>query len=264
MKTKKYIACSLFILMPFLCVIVPGCSEKNDLYDLPVPLKVEVRELFLDQKRQPGLMVETFQDYECSNYVIDFEYTQTNENRLIDFKGILLPAMCLTAIGPATAFVYLNEMHESIHETHFLINDELLKTNFEVLQDQINVFVTNNERSGLIKFADKTITRLSNDYIWGHLTPVTDSSHPYYDDFFEKISQAGAKKENLEVGNYGFFRITDSEMIIFDHEKSYHTTLPFIFTYNGQFEPLKEIADSFSNVYIIDIYTANGDYYRNK
>lgn len=247
-----------------MCITISGCHEKETLVAFPVPLEIEIRELYHQKERQLGIMVKTLQEYECLNYGIEYEYTYNSDHRIIEFKSIFLPSMCITALGPAKSFIYFGVMEEGKHEAHFKINGGELITDFRVSKDKITVIVNEDYGNGLIGFTEKSIIRLSDDYIWGYLVPETSDEDFDYNVFLDHLRKAGAQKEEPGPGNYGFFRITDEEVIIFDHDNSYKPVIPFICTFDGEFESLKQIADMFSNECLIIIYSARGDYYRNQ
>lgn len=255
--------CCFRLFLIIFSIVLYGCVDKEDLVDFPVAMEIEIRELFHQNERQLGLLITTVQEYECSNYQIDYEYIYSAESRIIDFKGIILPSMCQTAFGPATAFVYFGNMDEGRHEVHFLINEDWLSTDFNIGKDKINVYEKVDE-IGLISFVENTVYRLSEDYVWGFLMPKTSGDHLDPKEFMDALLKAGAKDQQLSPGNYGFFRVTGEDMIIFDHEVSYNATFPIICTYEGQFETLCQIADDFSHELVVVLYSAHGDYYRNQ
>ncbi len=251
------------LLLTIISISIYGCVDKEDLIDFPVAMKIEIREMFQKNERQLGLLISTTQEYECLNYKVEYDYVYNAETRIVEFKGIMLPSMCMTAIGPATAFVNLGHMTDNTHEVQFVIGNDYLITDFLIGNDKINLKKKVDE-IGLISFLEKSIYRLSDDYVWGDVIPKT-SGH-YFDPnvFLDALWDAGAKNRELDPGNYGFFRITDKEMIIFDHEISYNTSVPIVCTYEGKFEALRQIADDFAHEFVIVLYTAQGDYHRNQ
>ncbi len=263
MKTKIGKIYCFLILGILFSISLCGCVDKDDMIDFPVAMEIEIRELFHQNERQLALLMKTVQEYECANYQIEYDYAHQAEKRIVELKGIILPSMCLTAFGPATAFVNFGTMDQGRHEVHFLIDEDYLFTDFLISEDKINVFEKVDE-IGLIGFVDKTVYKLSDDYVWGYVMPKT--SGDYFDpkNFLDAIWEAGAKNQELSPGNYGFFRITEEEMIIFDHEISHYASFPIICTYEGQFEALSQIADDFAHEFVIVLYSAQGEYHRNQ
>lgn len=253
----------LRLLLTVFSMALFNCAEKEKLIDFPVAMEIEIRKHFYQKERQIGLFVKTVQEYECANYQIEYDYTHNAEQRIVDFKGIILPSSCLTAFGPATAFVNFGHMDENQHQVQFLIDQDYLITDFLIGKDKISIIYREDE-TDLIGFAEKTIYRLTDDYVWGYVLPKSAGHDVDTNDFFNALWKAGAKMQELSPGNYGFFRITGEDMIIFDQEVSHRATFPIICTYEGQFETLSQIADDFSHELIIVLCSAQGDYHRNQ
>lgn len=263
-NNHKVILTFLIVLMPVCLLFLSGCRKNDSLIDFPVALTLELREVFLNDARHTALFVSTVQEYECINYEIEFQYTQTTQHRHIAFTGIYVPSTCATAIGPATAYILLGEMDTDRHDVLFDIDKDLLKTAFDVDDSSIHVVVEEGETE-LLDFVEYTMKRLPEDYVWGYIIARSSANQNSFDDFFDKLWNTGALPQDLPPGNYGFFRITeDKEMILFSYDVSYCPDHFFICTTDNDFYKLQAVAESFSAHYVIVLFSARGDYYHNQ
>ncbi len=231
--------------------------------DFSGKLMVELREVFAGESRQMALFVVTLEEYPCTNFEIEYTYTSVAGRRMILFEGIGLSEACLTAFGPARAFIGLGEMQEGSHDVHMEINRETIITSFDLNEDLLKLSVLGGY-SPYLDFYEKEMHRLSADHVWGYVHSKMPGAETDYADFFARLWQVQAEEELLPPGNYGFFRIGEGYFVLFDHINHYMPENPFVIKFDGDFQVLQQIALEFNDEYMVSFYSGKGDVFFNQ
>lgn len=231
--------------------------------EFPGSLIVELRESFVENERIPAIYVVTQEEFPCANFYIDYTYSHTEGQRNIRFNRLVLPGNCLTAFGRAKAFIELESMHDGIHNVHLEVNNDKLLTEFHLATDILTVEMPLG-KIWSIQFPETMMHRLSDDYVWGYVHAIAPQSHNDYSQFFKQLTEAGAEEKQLEPGNYGFFRVGEDSFVLFVHEMHFHPETPFVLLFDNDFQTLTDIAYSFSDDFVIVLYSAKGDVYHNQ
>ncbi len=256
----------LFLFPAFLLSTFGSCQKEEAIDDIPLPLLVEVRERFASPERIFMLKVQTLEDYPCENFLILYSSHKPFGIRDIVFEGIEVPHICITNFAPARADILLDDLVEGRNHIRFFINQDVMLTFFDLEEDVLNISISGKE-TPFLKFREKVIHRVPSNFIWGFTSQKSNAEVDHHDDFFQLVLDHGAKAHELEPGNYGFFRMTeDKELEIFRAEDIW---LPnfykgFVFSYDGEFDTLRQLADNFHETLIIEICSGEGDVYHNQ
>jgi hypothetical protein len=113
MKTK---ICLLIFLM--VCML-NSCEEETMNYPIDTDIQVSVA------TSEEGLYInsETEKVYGCCNFSITYEKSKIEHQFIIEFTGIYMPDICLTALGPAKSSIHLGQLDPGEYVIIFSLND---------------------------------------------------------------------------------------------------------------------------------------------
>ncbi len=89
----------------------------------------------------------TEQIYPCCNFSIQQRVFQFGNKITVDLLGIYIPAICLTALGPATAHPPMN-IHPGIYELRFVLGEDVDRFTLRLTDESISV--TGDDRGFMI------------------------------------------------------------------------------------------------------------------
>lgn len=247
-----------------LLLLAAGCRKKTDYDELPVPVAAQLHELFHEQQRAIAISFRTLEDYPCGNFQIIYSYQQDDGNLEVDFKGLHVPRICVTIIGPATGELILEDLEQGAWPISFSYNQLDLQAVLHHSADEFRVEMIDNNPDLLI-FRDMAITRVPADYIWGSLAPLDESSDDPGAAFFQQMTSAGAQRPQLEDAHYGFFRVNDGEIWLNPYgEAPPEDVQTFVFSWTEDMQTLQRIAAEFSSSHEIQMFSAQGDVMNNQ
>ncbi len=246
-----------------LAISLAACQKDKDMHDLSGTVMLELRELAADGERKFGLYAETKEEYPCLNFLIDYDLTHTSDGTHLHLSGVKAPTVCLTALGPAKAFVDLGKMDDGLHQLQFMLNEEYSEVNLLVSKEVVMAnMVTIHPVS--LEFSEHEMYRLADNHAWGYIHAKSTKPDKEMGAFFQELWELGATEENPDPGNYGFFRITEGAWHYYDHMHQYQPQNPFVFQFDDAFEQLSDLADDYSAHYVIVLYDALGQYHHNQ
>ncbi len=250
--------------MSFLLALsLAACQKDDEMYDLDGVVMLELREYATDGERKLGLYAETKDGYPCLNFLIDYELTHVSDGIHLHFLGVKAPTVCLTAIGPAKAFVDFGKMDDGLHQLHFKLNNEHSQGSLLVSETLMELNIASMPPASLV-FKEHEMVRLENYHAWGYIHAKSTKPDMEMAAFFEDLWDIGAKKESLEPGNYGFFRITEENWYFFENMQQYRPQNPFVVQFDEEFDQLCDLADDYSEQFVIVLYNTWGHYHHNQ
>ncbi len=257
----------LFIVMMHISLLLAfslaACQKDGDMHDLSGTVVLELREHAPDGLRKLGLYAETREEYPCLNFEIEVDYTHTSDSRHIHFLGVKAPRICLTAIGPARTFIDLGEMDEGAHELQFMLNEEYSVVNLVVTEDHVEVKMI-SAHPEFLEFKEHEMHRLADNHAWGYIHAKSAEPDKEVEAFFQELWELGAVEETLDPGNYGYFRVTEEAWYYFDHLHQYQPQNPFVVQFDDDFSQLIDLADEYSDHFVIVLYDTQGSYHHNQ
>src|SRR5690606_27787259 len=95
MKLKRFIIALAAI------AFVSACSKDDD-PDLDLHKYVLSLEDVAVVGQEVGILMETVEEYSCSNFILEFDLEQGEDEVSITVGDVVEPSECLPALGPAT------------------------------------------------------------------------------------------------------------------------------------------------------------------
>lgn len=241
-----------------------GCSKEAPYDELPTPLIVGLHEVFDDNERCFSLSFSTAENYPCDNFEIISTLDNSSQGMHITFKGLHVPRICISTVGPAKGYLYIKQMQEGDFALNFLYGNKEVKTMTNISDQEllVNLNVANEE---FLFFPDTKINRIPSNYIWGNLRDTGGHGLSIGDAFFQDLQASGAWDPELEDGHYGFFRISSSELFLDPYNTSQEAIdeQTFVFVWDGDFQQIQQIASAHSEAMEIEIFSALGHHYQN-
>lgn len=161
--------------MSFLLALgLAACQKDEEMHDLDGAVMIELREHAPEGQRMIGIYAETKDAYPCLNFLIDYTLAHIAEGRHLHFHGVKAPSICLTALGPARAFVDLGDMDGGLHQLQILLNEEYSEVNLLVSKTQVSVNIVSME-PGSLEFSEHEMLRLGDKHTWGYIHPKSSN-----------------------------------------------------------------------------------------
>lgn len=251
--------------LPALVVVLlaSGCRKQTDYDELPVPVAAELHEVFHDQQRHLAISFRTIEDYPCGNFQIIYSYQNEAGNLEVDFKGLHVPRICSTIVGPARGELILDDLDRGAYPVNFSYNQQQMQALIHVSQEAYLVETVNSNRD-LIIFLDEAIQRVPSNYIWGSLKPL-EGAPDQGESFFQQMAAAGAQAPQLEDAHYGFFRISEGGLWLNPYDESLsENRQTFVYAWPLDLSALEEMIADFSGVYDIQVFSAQGPVFTNQ
>ncbi|WP_017731437.1 hypothetical protein [Nafulsella turpanensis] len=124
-------------------VLLLACEKEEGIELLPVDsaLRIEMTESVKESSSEFTLIITTEKDYPCQGYILIREKEVKDNRFTISFTGVKPPeGGCLTALGPAMAFISLGNLTNgvygvTIHHGNFSSAGRIEVTDEEVFLD---------------------------------------------------------------------------------------------------------------------------------
>ena len=226
-------------------------------------IEVRMRESIHSDPGRLFLRCETLEIFPCSNWYIINSVSSTPARIDVEFKGIYVPEICFTAMGPATADIDLGSLAEgsynlllfapgSINAGKLIVSPDHYRLDFNV--------------TGRFVFPYVQLNRVPDNAIWGHVGYHRESSWHFVQSFLDELSSMGAQPGEFLPGEYTYFKILESGERETPKLHGYYFIEPFIFDYRGDLPDLEDLVryyginhgDSLS----ISVFTWSGERYR--
>lgn len=253
----------LFILSLFF-----ACS--NDDLDLKSAIdsniKIELRELLSPNKRELHLYAVTEKIYPCMNYPLTFDQHFEKNSVSITFTEVIEVGICLTALGPARAFIDLSHLRNGVYD--FELNNGALKNIGKLTITDAEATLEFFTQNGIEVIREATM-RVPEATYWGTIGYHSEESVEKVNEFLAQLKNiAGVGSVKQEPGDYFFYQIDQNGEIITRTENSgYHFVKAFIFQIEGEEEKAMEeiisIATSYLDEMYINIETYKGERFNN-
>lgn len=135
-------------------IVLSACSKSDD-----PELELHKYELSLEEiaivGQEVGIRMETVEEFNCSNYILELDVAQTDNEAAIHVGDIIEPAECLTSVGPATGKDKIsgidNDLSIVVHADGQTISGTLNVTETE--------FVLTLQENDLIRLGNHAVSR---------------------------------------------------------------------------------------------------------
>ncbi len=242
----------------------PACNKEDEKAVFSGHLSIELRKFFENGQKNTALHVVSIEEYPCSNFQIKYETSQSGSSQVISFEGIRLYDACVTSVGPAMAFIEIGQaLPGTHHDLVFIVNDESVSTSLIGEQDKVFLDLVKGDNP-FIEIRNEQVKRVPGNFVWGYIhgkAGITDIDSSI---FYDSLWDAGVVKKNLPPGNYGFFRIGDEKLELFDQGHSNFHENYFLGEFEDDFDTLEDIAREFSEDYVIAIFSGAGEIFHNQ
>lgn len=244
-------------------LILLGCQKDYSIDSIDSDIEIKLWETFDSTNRTLQLYCLTERIYNCSNYGIKNKFNKSSDNINIDFKGILVYDMCLTALGPATTIIDLGTLSNGTY--HLNINVESMKSEGQLIitSDSYSIELFNQKQ---IKLINTPLRRIPTNTIWGTVGYHTSSTSTLVQTFIDSLQLLGATAKTYSPGDYGYFKINPNGQILPPENHGNHFIQPFIFDFSGNTSVLKNLVRNYGKNYgdslSIRLYTTKGEILR--
>jgi hypothetical protein len=196
----------LFVIACFL--IAASCSKDEQAHGSFSHLSLEYYERFTAEGRKMVFNLETLEQFPCSNFLIKTTVEETLDQLNISTYGLDVSNVCITAYGPATQTLFLEDPHhyskkinlrvmDKQHEFHFTVNDHIIQVEKHSLFENHLVFTRN------------TLLRVPENFLWGYILINDKYDEDAFQDLLNGLNELGIQWETPEDGDYYHFNVED-------------------------------------------------------
>jgi hypothetical protein len=244
-------------------VILLGCQKDYSIESIDSDIEIKLWETLDSTNRKLQLYCSTQRIYNCSNYGIKNKFSKSSGNIDINFTGILLPDMCLTAFGPARTIIDLGALSNGTYNLNIKVERKKSVGQLIITSDSysIRLFKQNH-----IKIINTPLHRIPSNTIWGTVGYHTSSTSTLVQSFIDSLQFLGATAKIYPSGDYGYFEINSNGQILPPENHGNHFIEPFIFDFSGNTSDLKNLVKNYGINYggslSIRLYTTKGEIFR--
>lgn len=223
------------------------------------PVNLGFFETLSPDARYLGLYFYTDEQFPCTNYFINYDYSSDMGNLDIHLKEVEATDFCITATGPATA-----QMNLGIYQAgNYQVNIKVVNAaNVGTLQVTPTSYILMMNNPQMLTLLTDTLYRIPENTIWGYVAYNKTEYDTVATAFLDSLEQRGAEPINLIPGDYGYFTLTeDGELTLIDQPDT-EFSLNFINKFEGEDDEIKDIISYFyinhNNEVFILVRTSEG------
>jgi len=219
-------------------VMIASCSDKSTNppgIDLSIESKIEIGMWEeLDQNgRYLELICRTEKIYPYCNYSLVYKQLHNVPDRIqIEFLGIHIPYICLTALGPATACIEIGHLPSGTYPLFIVVKDHVDRAWLQVTSDAYSVSYDGGK---WITFSRSELRRVPSKSLWGYAWGMSESLVQAYVDTLESLTEYSIE---LTPGDYGYFT-ADSTGAINWPKPDYSNICTYIYRFEGSWVSLE-------------------------
>lgn len=259
MGIMKSVAKYLIIILLF----TSGCSKQESFEPIASDIEITMVETIDSTGRTFQLKCETKEHYPCANYKLVSRLNKVSNSYEIDFNGIDIPGVCLTAFGPALANIELGNPANGVYDIVITTDETINSGKLYVSTDH---YILDFDQTGRIGFTNHILNRVPENTIWGTIGYHNSDTKPLAEEFIESLKNLGAETRSYLPGNYGYFSISSKGEIEPPENHGNYFIDAFILEYTGKSGNLKDIVRNYGLNYNdrlkILLYTTEGDMFR--
>lgn len=220
-------------------------------------LNIVLREEFSSENRNLILNCLTERIYPCFNYGIDYSAVKGAKNFKLRFSKIIIPQICLTALGPAGCSINLGALADGQFNLELEVNG---KTEIAQLLVSGNTYQIYHQPSLNFKFENPQLNRIPEFLIWGSVGYINDSLETVVNTFIDSLHSLGAQQVQLLPGDYWYFKVDAQGNLIPPEYHGYPFIKMFAYSFNGSLDELKELIYRYSSRYYNKLYISLYDW----
>ena len=247
----------LFVLIFLFQYCTDSTSPELNFERIDSRLNIVVREELTASNPNLILNCRTERIYPCCNYGIDYSVVKGAKYFKIRFTKIVMPQICLTALGPAGCSINLGSLADGQYTLELEVNGRTETTQLMVSKGNYQV----NHQPGLnFKFDNPQLNRIPDFLIWGSVGYINDSLISAVKTFLDSLQILGAQQVQLLPGDYWHFKVNSQGELIPPEYHGYPFIKMFGYSFNGSLEELKELVYRYSSVYYDKLYISLYDW----
>lgn len=216
--------------------IIVSNVKKEFYFDIWEELTVGYRFVHFD--------LETIKDGECLNGVITYDFTRSGTNLKLTLNEVVIPEDCILGIAPSVARVSVGYLESGFYPFELSLRNTVVnKGHLIASQGRYTIYLETEEGFILL---NKTLLRVPENTFWGYVAYDDDNQVAIADEVFMDLEVLGTTAV-LEKGFYGYFSINSStEGIEIKDSPQTAYLRPFVFSYNDEWEEVKDIGEAFN------------------
>ena len=236
----------------FYCLVVAICfsncsKDPNDeelIINIDDEFIIDLREQNTDGQLNLHLLLETIAETNCTNSLIEYDYSFDKNTITIDILNIIEPQACDPGIAPAKASILLEDFQKdrdysiSINLSGQVFNDGIIRHS-----EQMYSLEMNND-DGIVLSNDK-LYEIPTGTFWGYVA-YEGEIEAEADMFFSELTSL-TNTINYKDGYYGYFNVYNSSEIELDIQTLFPLSKPIIFNYTSDRAMLIDLLNSYRN-----------------
>lgn len=247
----------LFVLLFLFNNCSDSTSPELNFERIDSKLNIVLREELTSESRNLILNCRTERIYPCCNYGIDYNVVKGAKNFKVRFSKIVMPQICLTALGPAGCAVNLGSLAEGQYNLELEVNG---KTEIAQLMVSKGSYQVNHQPGLNFKFENAELKRIPQFLIWGSVGYINDSLVSVVNTFTDSLQILGAQQVQLLPGDYWYFKVDAQGNLIPPEYHGYPFIKMFSYSFNGSLDELKEFISRYSSRYYDKLYISLNDW----
>ncbi|MBE0639101.1 MAG: hypothetical protein IH598_11325 [Bacteroidales bacterium] len=180
----------------------------------------------------------TKEQFPCTNYFINYNYSNDLGNLEIHLKNIEVTDFCLTAAGPATAQMNLGIYQMGAYQVLIKVVNAENSGTLQVTPSQY--ILTINDPQMLTQLTD-TLNRIPENTIWGYVAYNEEEYMSVAAACLDSIEQHGAVPISLDQGNFGYFSLNEEGEINLIDQAEAKFSIGFIYEFEGSDEEINSV-----------------------
>lgn len=234
MGIKHSLARSLIAAAALVISSLSGCEDSGTGTDYeyqPIESRINVQ-LFVPLPDSVNLTLNcaTEEYYPCFNYAIVYNLTRLGRTMNINFAGIAIPNICLTAFGPATCRIPFTSVSPGSYDLTFVVRG---KSHAFKLAVSDTSYVVSGTDTDDVAFVKPALMRIPQGTLWGYIGYPSLTVGPLVQSFLDSARALGCQTVQLAGGDYYYFSIDAEGNIGFSGNYGYYFMKEFIFSYSG-------------------------------
>lgn len=249
------------IITILIALVLFGC-EKNDVSlegnAIDSKIAIETREVLEPGNRRITFLCKTERIYPCVNFPLHSDKESSESSLAITFTSVEQTDLCLTALGPATAWIDAGPWPNGEYDIEF--NNARLANKGKLIVTDSDIELRFPHQRG-ISIVREVTKRIPEKTYWGVIGYHDKASETLVNEFIQKFKELGADFANQVPGHYFYYEIDATGKRVYDTSKSgYWFAIPFVFQFHGDESELKKLIQVEGNAYRAELSISAENY----
>ena len=247
-----------FFILVFASYSCVDLKDNEEVINVEDEFDIRLYEALEMEPRSLILEISSTEFLECKNAMLSCDL-QLNPSIVLDIQDITLPEDCILESTKAICVNDLSLLADGTHSIQLSIRDDII--NLGAIIKSTSAYQIDLDTDHGISYYEEELLRLPNQLIWGKVTLLEENEEVFS---FVNSLQAEMNMAQLELGNYGHFKITEQGFELLDMNNDDPAIHPFIFRYStiDEFESIREFIENFRTTYeekaVLEIFNSEG------